>query len=65
VRETLSCSCGEYIVTAPAPDKSTDKTHYGPGFIAHLLTAKCCDLLPRPLFDGRWIRLDEGTPRPA
>jgi transposase len=22
-------------------------------------------VLPRPLFDGRWIRLDEGTPRPA
>jgi transposase len=57
VRETLSCSCGEYIVTAPAPDKSTDKTHYGPGFIAHLLTAKCCDSIPLYRLEKQYARI--------
>jgi transposase len=45
-RETLSCPCGQYIVTAPCPDKSTDKTRYAPGFIAHLMVTKCDDAVP-------------------
>jgi transposase len=57
VRETLSCSCGEYIVTAPSPDKSTDKTRYGPGFIAHLFTAKCCDSLPLYRMEKQYARV--------
>ena len=46
VRETLACSCGDYIVTAPCPDKTTDKTRYAPSFIAHLIVAKCSDSIP-------------------
>ena len=56
VRETLACSCGEYIVTAPAPEKSTDKTHYGPGFVAHLLTAKCADSIPLYRLEKQYAR---------
>lgn len=56
VRETLACACGEYIVTAPCPDKSTDKTRYGPGFIAHLLTAKCADSIPLYRLEKQYAR---------
>jgi transposase len=45
-RETLSCRCGQYIVNAPAPERVTDKTQYGPGFIAHLIVRKCGDSIP-------------------
>ncbi|MGH7282805.1 MAG: IS66 family transposase [Polyangiaceae bacterium] len=56
VRETLACACGEYIVTAPCPEKSTDKTRYGPGFIAHLLTAKCADSIPLYRLEKQYAR---------
>lgn len=46
VQETLSCRCGEGIVTAPAPAKVVDKGQYGPGFIAHAVVAKCADSVP-------------------
>ncbi|MGH7894841.1 MAG: IS66 family transposase, partial [Candidatus Binatia bacterium] len=48
VRETLACTCGQYVVTAPCPDKSTssEKTRYAPSFVAHLITAKCADAIP-------------------
>lgn len=45
-RETLACRCGQYIITAPGPDKATDKTQYGPGFVAHLITQKCSQSTP-------------------
>jgi transposase len=45
-RETLSCRCGQYIVNAPPPERTTDKTQYGPGFIAHLIVSKCGDSIP-------------------
>lgn len=45
-RETLACSCGEYIVNAPGPERTTDKTRYGAGFIAHLIVSKCGDSIP-------------------
>jgi transposase len=45
VQETLSCRCGEGIVTAEAP-KAIEKGRYGPGLIAHVVTAKCCDSIP-------------------
>jgi transposase len=45
-RETLACTCGEYIVTAPAPPRVYHRGLYGPGFIAHLVVQKCGDSLP-------------------
>jgi transposase len=46
VQETLSCRCGEGVVTAPSPAKVVDKGQYGPGFIAHAVVAKCADSVP-------------------
>lgn len=46
LRETLSCPCGEYIVTADCPSKWADKSHYAPSFVAQVVTAKCADHEP-------------------
>ena len=46
VRETLACRCGEHLVTAEGPVKPVEKGHYGPGFVAHLVTMKCADSIP-------------------
>ena len=47
VREKLSCPglCG-FITTADAPPKVYDRARYGPGLIAHIITAKCADVIP-------------------
>lgn len=42
-RETLACSCGNYVVTAPAPERVGDKTQYSASFIAHIVVTKCAD----------------------
>lgn len=46
VQETLACRCGEGVVVADAPPRVVEKCQYGPGFIAHLVTAKCADSIP-------------------
>ena len=46
VQETLSCTCGEGVVTAPGPTRVAQQCGYGPGFLAHIVTAKCADSLP-------------------
>ena len=43
LRETLSCSCGKCIITAPPPDRVGDRTQYAASFIAHLVVTKCAD----------------------
>jgi transposase len=45
-RETLSCSCGRHIVTAPCPDKLADRSPYTASFIAALIVHKCEDGIP-------------------
>lgn len=45
-RETLACTCGGYIVTAPAPDKLDEKSPYEPSFVAYAIVAKCEDGIP-------------------
>lgn len=45
VQETLSCRCGEGVVTADAP-KAIEKGQYGPGLISHVVTSKCLDSIP-------------------
>ena len=45
-RETLACSCGEYIVTAPAPERHDERSPYQPSFLAYLIVSKCEDGLP-------------------
>ncbi len=46
IQETLACSCGQGIVTAPAPPKVVDRGEYGPSFIAHVVVSKCADAMP-------------------
>jgi transposase len=56
-RETLACACGEYIVNAPGPERTTDKTQYGPGFIAHLIISKCADSIPLYRLEKHYRRI--------
>lgn len=46
IRETLACTCGEHIVTAPGPDHSVEGARYGDSFRAFVVTSKCADALP-------------------
>jgi transposase len=46
IREKLTCRCGEGIVVADAPPKVLDRSHYGPGLMAHVVVAKCADSTP-------------------
>jgi transposase len=43
VREALRCKCGEGIVTAPGQPNWQEKSRYGVGFVAHVVTTKCAD----------------------
>lgn len=45
-RETLACTCGRHIVTAPCPDKLTERSPYGASFVAALIVHKCEDGIP-------------------
>ena len=56
VRRTLACQCGSHIVTAEGPAKVVDKGRYGPGFIAHVITAKCADSIPIYRMEKRYCR---------
>ena len=56
-RETLACTCGEHIVTAPAPPRVDDRGLYGHGFIAHLVVQKCGDSLPIYRIEKQFKRL--------
>jgi transposase len=55
-RETLACSCGDYIVTAPCPDKVFDRSPYAPSFVAHLVVAKCDDGIPLYRLEKQYAR---------
>ena len=46
VQEKLACRCGKHIATAPPPPRALDKSLYGPGFVAHVVTMKCADAIP-------------------
>ena len=45
-RETRKCVCGDYVVTAPAPEKAMEGTRYDEGFVAHLMVSECADSIP-------------------
>lgn len=46
VQEVLACTCGAHVATAPAPSRVYDRCQYAPGFMAHLIVAKCADSIP-------------------
>lgn len=56
-RETLACRCGEYIVNAPTPEKTTEATRYGAGFVAHLIVSKCADSIPLYRLEKQYRRI--------
>lgn len=56
-RETLACTCGGHIVTAPCPDKLTDRCMYAPSFVAHLIVEKCEDGIPLYRLEKQYARL--------
>lgn len=56
-RETLACPCGDYIVTAPCPEKVFERSPYEPSFIAHLIVAKCADGIPLYRLEKQFARL--------
>lgn len=56
-RETVSCSCGRHIVTAPCPDKVTDRSPYAASFIAAIIVQKCEDGIPIYRMEKQFERL--------
>jgi transposase len=60
IQQTLACSCGEYVVTAPAPQRVTEGGVYGPGLHAHIVTAKCTDSIPLHRIEKQFER--QGIP---
>jgi transposase len=56
-RETVTCSCGKCIVTAPCPDKLADRSPYSASFIAALTVQKCEDGLPIYRMEKQFERL--------
>lgn len=48
MRETVACRCGGHVITAPAPERWSDKTRYDASFVAHLIVSKC--LMSTPLY---------------
>lgn len=57
VRETLRCRCGEGIITAPGPTQWQEKSRYGVGLVAHVVTAKCADSIPVYRLEKEFDRL--------
>jgi transposase len=56
-RQKLACSCGQSIVTAPAPAKFVVGGQYGFGFVAFLIVEKCADCIPIHRIEKRFGRL--------
>lgn len=48
MRETVACRCGGHVVTAPAPERWSEKTRYDASFVAHVIVSKC--LMSTPLY---------------
>jgi transposase len=46
IQETLRCPCGECVIVAEGPLRAVDNGQYGPGLLAHVVTAKCADSIP-------------------
>jgi transposase len=45
-REKKACTCGQHVLTGPAPVRVSDGVIYGPGMHAHAIVSKCLDSLP-------------------
>jgi len=56
-QETLTCASCDHIVTANGPVRPTENGKYGAGFIAHVVTAKCCDSIPLYRMEKQFKRI--------
>jgi len=45
-REKKACTCGQHVLTGPAPVRVSDGVIYGPGMHAHAIVSKCLDSIP-------------------
>jgi transposase len=63
IRETLACSCGAHVVTAPGPDHSVEGARYGDGFRAYVVVSKCADSMPLYRLAKQLSRLGIPIPR--
>ena len=45
-REVIACRCGGCVITAPPPERWSDKTRYDSSFVAHLVVSKCLIVTP-------------------
>jgi len=45
-REKKACTCGQHILTGPAPVRVSEGVIYGPGMHAHTIVSKCLDSIP-------------------
>jgi transposase len=45
-RESVACRCGGCVITAPAPERWSEKTRYASSFVAHLIVSKCLVVTP-------------------
>lgn len=62
-RETVACSCGDYIQTAPPPPRVLGQSKYGAGFVAHLVVSKLLDSIPVYRMEKRFKRMGVPMPR--
>lgn len=58
VQQVLACTTCDYVVRADAPKKVFERTRYGPGLMAHIVTQKCADSMPIYRLEKQLKRLD-------
>jgi transposase len=56
-REVVACRCGGCVLTAPAPERWSDKTRYDSSFVAHLVVSKCLIVTPLYRLEQAFARL--------
>ncbi len=57
VQEKAACACGQFIATADPPARPIEGGHYGAGFLAHIVVAKCADATPLHRLAKQYQRL--------
>ena len=56
-REVVACRCGGCVVTAPAPERWSEKTRYDSSFVAHLVVSKCLVVTPLYRLEQSFARI--------
>jgi transposase len=56
-REVVACRCGGCVITAPAPERWSEKTRYDSSFVAHIVVSKCLVVTPLYRLEQSFARL--------